>query len=701
MRKTWKSTTALIATLSLAFPTPGVAQAKTKGEVPKFMCMDGTETPCEKGVKKIKSDKMICEDGAPLPCAEGVHAVPKTAMICDDGTDLPCADGVAASLRPEMAEQLEAMRKGVVTEEAVEAAPAPTDTDAPAAEAEAETNTETNAEAAVEADVTQEAAPAEAPAETQTTAEADAPAEEAPAEEVPAEEVPAEEAQVEETPLENAEAAPAPEAPAEEAPVAEQSPQTDEIVQTEQAADATAEADPAPSDEAAAGSTPAPGGDAVAVEAPEADGQAESATEADANADATAQDGTASVADDTTAEAPESELTSEEEAALAEALAETETVEETAEQAEPVPDLPVQPEAESGEAPVAAAANASADAEADAEVSEEVVTEETARSSDEDFATKITEAPKDASENNPDAKMSDDKEGGLTKGEKAILLGLGAVAVGAMLSNNREVALNSGDRVVVSRDDGTYEVIKDDNALLRQPGTKIRTQTFGDGSTRTTVIRPDGTEIVTIRDPEYRVLRRVYVAADGTETILIDDTVDVEPVDVASLPAPAPQPELTADADEEALRAALAREAELDRRFSLAQIRHIPQVRYLVPVIDLDAITFETGSAAIRPDQARSLARLGKLIQSYIEQDRNEVFLIEGHTDAVGAAAYNLALSDRRAESVALALTEYFDVPPENLIVQGYGEAFLKIETQDAERANRRASVRRITQLLR
>ncbi len=686
MRNTWKSTTALIATLSLAFPTPGVAQAKTKGEVPKFMCMDGTETPCEKGVKKIKSDKMICEDGAPLPCAEGVHAVPKTAMICEDGTDLPCADGVAASLRPEMAEQLEAMRKGVVTEEAVEAAPAPTDTDVPAAEAEAEANAETNAEAAATADVTQEAAPAEAPAETDTTVEADALAAETPAEEAPAE---------------NAEAAPAPEAPAEEAPVAEQSPQTDETVQTEQAADATAEADPAPGDDAAADSTSAPGGDAVAVETPEADGQAESATEADANADATAQDGTAPVADDTTAQAPESDVTSEEEAALAEALAETDTAEETAVQAEPVPDLPVQPEAESGEAPVAAAADASADAGADAEVSEEVVTEETARSSDEDFATKITEAPKDASENKPDADMSDDKEGGLTKGEKAILLGLGAVAVGAMLSNNREVALNSGDRVVVSRDDGTYEVIKDDNALLRQPGTKIRTQTFGDGSTRTTVIRPDGTEIVTIRDPEYRVLRRVYVAADGTETTLIDDTVDVEPVDVASLPAPAPQPELTADADEEALRAALAREAELDRRFSLAQIRHIPQVRYLVPVIDLDAITFETGSAAIRPDQARSLARLGKLIQSYIEQDRNEVFLIEGHTDAVGAAAYNLALSDRRAESVALALTEYFDVPPENLIVQGYGEEFLKIETQDAERANRRASVRRITQLLR
>ena len=78
-----------------------------------------------------------------------------------------------------------------------------------------------------------------------------------------------------------------------------------------------------------------------------------------------------------------------------------------------------------------------------------------------------------------------------------------------------------------------------------------------------------------------------------------------------------------------------------------------------------------------------------------------EVFLIEGHTDAVGAASYNLALSDRRAETVALALTEYFDVPPENMITQGYGESELRIPTEEAERLNRRATVRRITPLLR
>ena len=71
-----------------------------------------------------------------------------------------------------------------------------------------------------------------------------------------------------------------------------------------------------------------------------------------------------------------------------------------------------------------------------------------------------------------------------------------------------------------------------------------------------------------------------------------------------------------------------------------------------------------------------------------------------GHTDAVGSASSNLALSDRRAETVALALTEYFGVPPQNLITQGYGETDLKIRVLTDERANRRAAVRNITGLL-
>jgi outer membrane protein OmpA-like peptidoglycan-associated protein len=76
------------------------------------------------------------------------------------------------------------------------------------------------------------------------------------------------------------------------------------------------------------------------------------------------------------------------------------------------------------------------------------------------------------------------------------------------------------------------------------------------------------------------------------------------------------------------------------------------------------------------------------------------VFLIEGHTDATGNDVDNLSLSDRRAESVAVVLTNEFRVPPENLTTQGYGKQFLKVSTEGPERANRRVAVRRITPLL-
>lgn len=123
-------------------------------------------------------------------------------------------------------------------------------------------------------------------------------------------------------------------------------------------------------------------------------------------------------------------------------------------------------------------------------------------------------------------------------------------------------------------------------------------------------------------------------------------------------------------------------------------------MRELAPQISIDDVTFRTGSAAIDPSEAEDLREIGLLMRQMIRDNPREIFLIEGYTDAVGSASSNLLLSDRRAESVALALSEYFDVPPENMVVQGFGERFLKIPTLEGERQNRRVAVRRITTLI-
>ena len=561
----------------------------------------------------------------PIYAQDTTEPAPEVPMVCADGSDQPCPEGVPLVPAPDavMPEEMAPAEEVAPVEAAPEAAP------------------EAPAEAAPEAAPVEEPAPAEQSAVDPAPAEEPAPAEatETAPEPAPVTEEPAPETATEAAPETSPTPEPAPETVTETAPA-------EEPAATEATTEPTPVEDPAATDQPA---------------------EAQAAEPADTT--------------------PET--------APAETVAQ-----------EPVPELPVQPDAASGEAPVAAAASADATAEAPAgaEVTEEVVTEDTARSSSEDFANKVNETAADIAQETTTSQTAAapaKKDKGLSDGEKAILLGLGAVAVGAMLSNNRKVELNSGDRVVLERPDGSYQIIKDDNALLRQPGSTVRTERFDDGSTRTTVTRADDSRIVTIRDAEYRVLRRIHVAPDGTQTMLFDDTVAAAPVDVTRLPPPAPEVEVSASADEEALRRALARESAFDRHFSLAQIRDIQQVRALVPVIDLNAITFETGSAAIRPDQAPALSRLGNLMKSYIDANPREVFLIEGHTDAVGSAAYNLALSDRRAESVALAMTEYFAVPPENMVVQGYGESFLKVQTDAAEQMNRRASVRRITDLLR
>jgi len=339
-----------------------------------------------------------------------------------------------------------------------------------------------------------------------------------------------------------------------------------------------------------------------------------------------------------------------------------------------------------------------------AEVVESTVTEDNARSSSEEFETQVTATDGNAqATTNTQTTASNDDDGLDTIG-KIALFGLGALAVGELLKNGSEVVSNSGDRVVVQQPDGSYRVLKNDDVLMFQPGTDVKTYAYDDGSTRTVAVRADGTQIETIRAADGTVLRRTRILEDGSQVVLFDDTRVAEAVEVNQLPQVTETRNTVnfEQAEEDDLRRALQAQMPegVDRRFSLSQVRNINNVRNLVPEIDVDNINFETGSSVIRPQEAEELAQLGTLMRESIQENPGQVFLIEGHTDAVGSAGYNLALSDRRAESVALALTEYFDVPPENMVVQGYGEYDLKVRTAEAERMNRRAAVRNITALL-
>ncbi|MGC1504798.1 MAG: OmpA family protein [Sulfitobacter sp.] len=452
--------------------------------------------------------------------------------------------------------------------------------------------------------------------------------------------------------------------------------------------------------------------DAEAAVAAQAEADAAAAAQAQAEADAVAQ----AQADADTAAAAQAQAEADA-AAAAQAQAEADTA--AAAQAQAEADAAARAEAErlaaeqvQAEADRAAlrdaraaerqaeldAAAAAAAAAAEGQSTGAVVTEEITgdelRSSSEEFETAVT---------GDGAAAAKDDKGGLSKFEKALLLGLGAVVVGSVLKNGDKVLSRSGDRVVVEDPNGDLRVLKDDDALIRRAGDQVATETFNDGSSRSIVTKPDGSRIITVRGRDGTVLRRVNIDAQGNEYVLFDDLAREERVVVTELPPVQQSFAAVGSQDEAALRAAL--EAEMNavqgRRFSLRQVRDIKQVRALAPELELDAVRFDSGSAAIRPEQARSLAKIGRTLSNLVAADPRTVILVEGHTDAVGSATYNLALSDRRAETVALALTEYFDVPPENMITQGYGESALKVLTLADEARNRRAVVRNITNLLR
>ena len=139
----------------------------------------------------------------------------------------------------------------------------------------------------------------------------------------------------------------------------------------------------------------------------------------------------------------------------------------------------------------------------------------------------------------------------------------------------------------------------------------------------------------------------------------------------------------------------------MERAYTLDEVRYSERLRDTMRRVDLDTITFDFGSAVVGIDQLDALDSVGLALEDVIARNPDEVFLIEGHTDAVGSNRANLLLSDRRAEAIAVALSEDFEIPPENLVTQGYGEEYLKIATAEPERENRRVAVRRITPLLR
>jgi OOP family OmpA-OmpF porin len=99
-------------------------------------------------------------------------------------------------------------------------------------------------------------------------------------------------------------------------------------------------------------------------------------------------------------------------------------------------------------------------------------------------------------------------------------------------------------------------------------------------------------------------------------------------------------------------------------------------------------VEFDTGKADIKPEYNDEIKKVADLLAAYPDISIE----IAGHTDNVGSAKLNKALSQRRADSVKKYLVEKFGISSSRLTAVGYGPArpVADNSTRDGRQKNRR-----------
>ena len=82
-------------------------------------------------------------------------------------------------------------------------------------------------------------------------------------------------------------------------------------------------------------------------------------------------------------------------------------------------------------------------------------------------------------------------------------------------------------------------------------------------------------------------------------------------------------------------------------------------------------VLFDLDRADLKPEASHNIQQLA----SYLQQNPERKVLVEGYTDSSGSAGYNQSLSERRADSVRMALLAQ-GVDPARVTTRGYGKDY-------------------------
>jgi outer membrane protein OmpA-like peptidoglycan-associated protein len=107
-------------------------------------------------------------------------------------------------------------------------------------------------------------------------------------------------------------------------------------------------------------------------------------------------------------------------------------------------------------------------------------------------------------------------------------------------------------------------------------------------------------------------------------------------------------------------------------------------------VVTIGDVLFATDRAELTQNGMASVRKLAEVMN----QNPDRTVLVEGFTDSTGSSAHNQQLSERRAQSVALALTG-LGVARERVAMRGYGAAYPVASNDNAgnRQLNRRVEI--------
>lgn len=180
----------------------------------------------------------------------------------------------------------------------------------------------------------------------------------------------------------------------------------------------------------------------------------------------------------------------------------------------------------------------------------------------------------------------------------------------------------------------------------------------------------DGSPITTVDHLAYMASQRVVIAeltasARASQAITSGASAERDEMRLSMRTAEADSAQRQLAQSQQDVQRGEARISSLESELKELNAKETPRGM----VVTLGDVLFRTGQSQLQPGSANDIAKLA----DFFRRNPERTATIEGHTDSVGSANANYALSERRANAVLSALIRQ-GVPANQLRTRAFGE---------------------------